>query len=108
MDDLSKRDRTICIRFRRGALGATTVRARIVGLQRASWIRTQALGRASRILAGEVCSPLTFETAHGIGESVAIRLTADEHNRVATAALKEGAVPGTWMRAVCMAELGSF
>jgi predicted DNA binding CopG/RHH family protein len=92
----------ITLRVERGTLKKLSKAAAREGLRRAAWARKLLLERASRALdATNILVPLVPTTAHGKGEGLCIRLSAEELKRVHRACKKEGMILSAYVRAIC-------
>lgn len=94
----------LCIRFKKGDLVSVQTTAAEAGVKELSvWIRGVAVARAGKALGGEKVEALgaiLHETAKGSGEQICVRFRPSEYDAINKAALRDRALPTTWIRAV--------
>ena len=92
-------------RLKNGDLVKVQKLARAQHLLYSQWIRKICLARAAKIIAGKNLAPLVYASADGYGQRVSVRVNEQELYLLKRAAIKEGALPSTWLRAVVQKEL---
>lgn len=95
------------VRFEAGIPARLTKLAAELGQRRTEWMRSTVFWRVERLLDQKLSmSPLSCPTpADGLGEGIVLRLRPADLKRLERAAEEEGALPSTYVRAICMEAL---